>query len=67
MANLSRVPVVDITKDNLREVWPSLMLAMSSSSYIAIDTVCMSIFFFLCNVISFLYACINPLLHRYSF
>lgn len=38
MASFSRVPVVDVHNDNLREVWPSMILAMSTSAFIALDT-----------------------------
>lgn len=38
MSNFSRVPVVDVHSDNLREVWPSMILAMSNSTFMGLDT-----------------------------
>lgn len=38
MASLGHIPVVDVHSDNIKEVWPSMILAMSSSTFIALDT-----------------------------
>jgi len=39
MTGVSEVPIVEVHAGNIIELWPSLVHAIRSSSFIAIDTV----------------------------
>lgn len=39
MEKYVRVPVVDVHKDNIQQVWPGLLEAIRGASFIALDTV----------------------------
>uniref|UniRef100_UPI0037E73ED0 target of EGR1 protein 1 n=1 Tax=Semicossyphus pulcher TaxID=241346 RepID=UPI0037E73ED0 len=38
MASSLVVPVIDVQNDNFRELWPAMVIAIKSSSFIALDT-----------------------------
>ena len=39
MADFQHVPILDVLTDNCREIWPAILLAVRSSTFVAIDMV----------------------------
>ena len=39
MADFKHVPILDVLTDNCREMWPAILLAVRSSTFVAIDMV----------------------------
>ena len=39
MADFQHVPILDVLTDNCREIWPVILLAVRSSTFVAIDMV----------------------------
>ncbi len=37
MANLQEVPILDVSTENCREVWPAMVLAAKSATFVALD------------------------------
>lgn len=53
MQNLEKVPCLNVTKENLADVWPSLISQIATSSFIGIDFVRKNL------LLSFLSTCCN--------
>jgi hypothetical protein len=39
MANFHTVPVIDVHNENFKQLWPTMVLAVKSATYVALDLV----------------------------
>ena len=59
MVSLQKVPIVEVNKDNLVQLWPAMVLAIKSSTFISLDTVSIACYCILySNVCIFCHPCI---------
>ena len=53
MVSLEKVPVVEVNTDNIGQIWPAIIQAIQSATFLAIDTVSKSLCVCVCGCVFF--------------